>query len=38
MFRAALLAIAKSWKQLSILQWTIKQTAEHLCNGILLSN
>ena len=38
MFTAALFVIAKSWKQLSILQWMIKQIAEHLYNRILLSN
>ena len=38
MFKVALFVIAKSWKQLSILQWMIKQITEHLYNGILFSN
>ena len=38
MFTAALSVMAKNWKQFTVLQWMIKQIAEHLYNGLLLSN
>ena len=34
--RSSFICNSKKLEQLSILQWMIKQTAEHLYNGILL--